>query len=377
MDRNKRARVRADQPPMANTIGTLVFMDHNSGTVRVRQRKTPGGGALMMRINCDPIVNAAIEAALQNDTFAFDYDRDPISFENNAAALLESASPALVRALQYAATQHPALLHVTGLPFSQGLAPTPLDGVVDQAAVSVELRLFIGAAAAMGFNGFGYASENKGRLLRSVSPVSSHQEEANSQGAADLGFHADNADLPIPNAHDLHPGAEKPMNQWQGFVTVRPKRGIPMRVVVTADVVRFMYLRGWQEHYEQLMAPEFRVKAPASHGDAPGIADVPVLVETHFGGVASRYHASNVQGQSDEAKVALAAFASALNASRSEIIIPGRRGDLLFYQNPLCLHRRQAFTPAYDGEDRMYVRVYFDTPESLLRFRSDLACRVF
>lgn len=150
-----------------------------------------------------------------------------------------------------------------------------------------------------------------------------------------------------------------------------------MRVLAVADVIAYMWVRGWHDHVAVLQEPVFDVAAPASHGAVMGTTGVPVLVRTNSGQLVTRYHAANVTARNPHEKLALEAFGAATKACRAELTLPGRAGEVLFYQNPRSLHRREPFTPTYDGADRFYLRIYFDTLGSLSLFKSDLSTRVF
>lgn len=150
-----------------------------------------------------------------------------------------------------------------------------------------------------------------------------------------------------------------------------------MRVLAVADVMAYMRARGWDDHIEKLREPMFDVAAPASHGVTGGVTGVPVLVQTDCGKLATRYHAVNVTTRNRHAKLALESFGAAIKACGAELRFPGRAGEVLFYQNPRCLHRREPFAPAYDGADRFYLRIYFDTFSSLSRFETGPSVRVF
>ena len=357
-------------------IGSLTFFGRGAGSVRLRQRATPGRGGSRILIDCDARLSQRLAGAIAGTRAPPDYDHAPMDFEQHALHLLEAAAPGLVDALRYSVSQHPELIYVSGLPASDAPGPTPADGHIDQAMVRTELLCLIGAAAVMGLQGFAYHTENGGRMLRSVSPIKLLEQQASSQGAVDLQYHADNSDQRIPRSNDPNRGT-RPMNAWQGFSCIRPCHGVPMRVIATADIVRYMHLRHWTDHLEVLMAPVFSIKSPPSHGGSVCSEHVPLLVETDDGKIASRYSASNVIAEDDAAHLALAAFASAIEACQGEIEVNGKAGTLLYYQNPLCLHRRQAYPAKFDGSDRWYVRVYFDEAHGLDEFRQAPDQRIF
>ncbi|MDP3737464.1 MAG: hypothetical protein Q8R02_08740 [Hyphomonadaceae bacterium] len=339
----------------------MIFTAPSTGAkVKMTERASPGGGDLLINISCDQRTADDVADAVGNARGREIYDDNPSAFELKALEQLKDASPALVRAINLAFSRNPAAIRVTGLPSRQPPPATPLDGVAAQDELQLPLRLLAGAARAASLVGFAYASENGGRIVRAVCPVQTEAETVSSHGAVDLGFHADNADLPVPDAFDLHPGDTKPMNAWQGFVTITPRARVPMRFMVLADAIAWMRMRRWDEHIDRLMQPEFNAAKPASHGIDAVLSNLPVLVPTRSGAMASRYHAVNITGMNRDATLALAAFGAAIEMCKAELLVPGRAGDLLFYQNPRCLHRRQAFKPAYDGQDRFYLRVYFD-----------------
>jgi hypothetical protein len=155
------------------------------------------------------------------------------------------------------------------------------------------------------------------------------------------------------------------MNAVQGFAAITTFADIPMRMVALKDVLAAMSDRGWDDHAKALFIPQFSVQAPDSHGpDAPPIMGVPILVRGHDGRIGGRYHAGNVQGLTDETRLALETFRATVSAT-AEINWVGQRGDLLFYSNTSMLHRRQSYEPRYDGHDRMYIRCYFDRSETI------------
>jgi hypothetical protein len=345
--------------------------------VEVATSPTPGGGDILVSVTINDNVLRALRAVSPDFMRLGNYDYDPDRFETAALNILQRASPPFCKALEEAARIAPVAIAVSGLQVTDHAIPTPADGVVDSKASGVQTGILIGAAKAMGWSGFAYEVENGGMLFRGVCAVRKHHSSASSQGAADLNFHQDNVNMAIPRSDDRHPDPLPPMNSVQGFCAITTMADIPMRMTALEDVLAVMHGRSWDDHVSELFRPDFSIKAPDSHGpDAPPISGVPMLVRHTDGKVAGRYHLGNVNGQTDNARLAVEAFGASIQAA-GEIQWVGQRGDLLFYRNTGILHRRQHYEPRYNATDRYYVRVYFDDSETIAHIEKTCNGRVF
>lgn len=336
------------------------------GTVRVTLRKTPSS-ELELNVACSQGFGAALEQALSR--IEMDYESDPCGFEATCAAVIRGTAPALAEAICDARRTDVLAFHLTGINFAAAPA-TPSESRPGSEA-SVYSALLAGVLGLFGFGGFSYASENDGLILRVVAPLWASRVGASSQGATEpLGPHADNAHLAIPYTRENH--ASTWMNEVQSFVTVTPKRRLPMCFLPLGYAIAYMQSRDWHTHLTVLQEPRFTVIPPQSHAAMASPAAVAVLSTDEFGRFRSRYHSSNIQAMDAEGLIALHALAAAIEAVKSfETKVPGHRGEVLWYINPRVLHRRTAFTPLYDGRDRFYLRVYAHRQEHFARFGID------
>jgi L-asparagine oxygenase len=299
-----------------------------------------------------------------------DYDVSPEEFEKRAGDIVKRNLPGVVWTLKGLRRLKPPLIVVSGLPAPDPIVKAPANGVVDQAPIQGTIAFLAGLmASGMSRHAFAFRSENGGRLARAVVAVQDQKGKASSQGFDhDLDWHNDNANQSMVCEAAFVPGTPF-MNPWQGFAAIKTRRDVPMEVVSLDDVLFELHEKFGSEPRAQLMNPEFAVKWPDSHarGGEIAVENVPVLVVDSRGGIHSRYHAANVIGMNPKAQDALDMLREVTAATTSVIEIESNPGDLIVYSNTRAMHRRRAYTPNFDGNDRYYVRLYF-APASALTY---------
>lgn len=301
-----------------------------------------------------------------------DYDKDPSGNEAKAAELVATYLSEVVRVIELLHRFGFPLIVVKGLPAPCPGIATPLDGNVAEAAVKPNVGYLSGMfGAACKLGAFAYASENRGRILRAVTPVRAAAGKASSQGFDhDLGMHNDNTNQPMLIEQAFVRG--KPfMNPVQGFVAINTRADVPMEVESLDDILWYLEEVHGGDAVLPLFEPEFAIRWPDSHVHAGQIAveGVPLLVRDADGSVHSRFHASNVVALTEDAKDALDKFGDFAATGTSVIEIGSNPGDLIVYSNTRMMHRRRAFAPRFDGTDRYYVRAYLAPLDVLSRPR--------
>ena len=355
------------------------FSGPEGGVAYVSVAPTPGGSDRRITISLNDASSAKIASISSERLLYGDYEVDPDGYEYDAFQAYNNANIELIQALRYAQTVNPVQIEVRGLPTSLPTPQTPTDGVVVGKNVRSQVFGLVGCiAGAWNLKGFAYASENNKKLLRAVAPVALNAGQASSQGFADdLGWHSDNANRKIPNSSDCHPGDKGPMNQYQAFVAISPKRSIPMETVALADVVDEVIAMYSIEVIDTLLKNEFAIKKPDSHGGGLDIENIPVLAVDSDGKFHSRYHAGNIECLTPEAENALKKFSAVLNQTTSIMEIKGQPASLLMYSNTRCLHRRRQYEAELDGSDRYYIRLYLMAEKMMASHQEYLSERVF
>lgn len=290
-----------------------------------------------------------------------DYDKSPVAFEAMATDHVAVCLPDVTRILELLHSFGFPLIVVKGLPKPFPAIATPLDGNVDAAAVKPHVAAFVGLfGLGCKLGGFAYATENRGLILRAVTPLLSEKGKASSQGFdSDLCWHNDNANHFMLNEAGFSPGKAF-MNPVQGFVAINTRPDVPMELVSLDDVLFQLEERFGKGVRDDLFDSGFGVLWPDSHVLARQVAakNVPLLVNDESGNVHSRFHGSNVFAIDERCGRALEIFREVLSATTSIVEIDSDPGDLIVYSNTRMMHRRRAFEPRFDGSDRYFVRVY-------------------
>ncbi len=191
----------------------------------------------------------------------------------------------------------------------------------------------------------GYLQEKNGALFHDVTPERSQEREQSAAGSkVALALHTERCFHPHLPSHVL-------------LLCLRPDPGGRARTEI-ASVSRILPLLP-ARHLPVLFQPVFRTGIDYSFGNlATEKANGPVLpvLQGDPGDPRLRYDLDLMAGLTPPARAALAAVKRA--AKRACRSVPLAAGDLLVIDNDRAAHGRSAFTPRYDGRDRLLKRVY-------------------
>lgn len=356
-----------------------IFTGTGGGSAILSVQATPGGRGRHAVITINAEARQKIAAINSKRLLATTYEADPASYEAQARLAFLDAVPEMTSAIMFARTADATIIEVRGLPTPAEKAQTPDDGVVREEAVRSHVLNLVGSLTGpLGLCGFSYASENDGRLLRAVAPVSKLALQASSQGFADdLGWHQDNANRQMVIAAEPQASQRGPMNEYQAFVCVHPDEDVPMDVANLEDMVAELASRHGSLLVDKLHAPEFGIYRPSSHGGGLDVEGVPLLALDEKGRLHGRFHAGNVVGMTPVAQAALDAFRETCASTRSRMEVEGREGALLIYDNTRVMHCRRKFKPRFDGADRYYIRLYMMNLDGFKQWQHCANGRVF
>lgn len=191
----------------------------------------------------------------------------------------------------------------------------------------------------------GYLQEKNGALFHDVAPDRSQEREQSAAGSkVPLALHTERCFHPHLPSHVM-------------LLCLRPDPGHRgLTEVASARRILRLLPAG---HVPTLFQPVFRTGIDYSFGNtATEKANGPVLavLQGDPGDPRLRYDLDLMAGLTPRARSALAAIKRA--AMRARRRIPLAAGDLLVIDNDRAVHGRAAFTPRYDGRDRLLKRAY-------------------
>ena len=215
----------------------------------------------------------------------------------------------------FSATACHALI-LSNLP-GQKFPPTPISGFGTEIDLAVTNALHFGLIQLLGVVPFAVDYENSGRLIRNVVPNPAASGITSSWGSdAEFFWHTDNPHLPFGD-QGVDPRPYVP--RYLTFFTVRNDERVPTDVAAVDDMIG----RLDEESRRHLLAPRFRVGAPASNDADPDggrhlLTDVAVLEVSPDGRYWMRYDRSTTVGATQDADAALAALAAALREGSAQ-----------------------------------------------------------
>jgi len=191
----------------------------------------------------------------------------------------------------------------------------------------------------------GYIQEKNGALFHDVAPQRSQEREQSASGSrVPLALHTERCFHPHLPSHVM-------------LLCLRPDPG--QRGLTEVASVRRMLSLLPARHVPTLFRPVFRTGIDYSFGNtATEKANGPVLavLQGDRRDPRLRYDLDLMAGLTPEANAALVSVKRAAMRVRRRIRLAA--GDLLIIDNDRAVHGRGAFTPRYDGRDRLLKRAY-------------------
>ena len=278
---------------------------------------------------------------------------DPGFWLARGVAALEQASPRLVRVLREAASRERPVIVVRGLPAGAVIPPTPYENGVDTDASRQAIVNLHAVVAALGLHPIAYAGECAS-TLHAVCPVASARGTRSSRGFdANLPFHTDYADRPIDEpAHDRSPAASA-----LAFAVERALPAVPMECVAAETLLAALSdqeIRLGQTEVFATAAPD--IFAAYQHGGQP-VRARRLFLSDGDNGFRCRLNLGKMTGLTPAAEALLRTIRTILSDESLVERIEVRRGDIVVMDNQRAIHRRAAFTPRWDDEDRYFIRM--------------------
>ena len=220
----------------------------------------------------------------------------------------------------------------------------------DPERISCAVSQVLGVVALIGAKAFAFRDENQGRLIRHVVARPCAAGEVSSQGwDAELPWHMDGAYRPFREGERLARPA-----RWLVFAVINSDPEVPMTIVSTVELVR----RLSPATQSALAQPEFAVSSPAAVTERCVARNLPLLDRDEAGRLISRISLGLCDGLTPRAARALREVSEALADPSLHHRINLRCGDLVVLDNWRTLHRRKAYSPAWNGRDRWLIRIY-------------------
>ncbi|WP_422769359.1 TauD/TfdA family dioxygenase [Plantactinospora sp. WMMC1484] len=232
------------------------------------------------------------------------------------------------------------LLLITNLPIvDDGRRPTPTepDSVERLATVPACVAMLLGQELG---EVIAYREEKQGALVQNVVPVRALARSQSNGGSVPLELHCENA---------FHP--HRP--DFVGLVCLR--QGQQEQVGTSVAAIRPAVAQLGERHRTTLRQPRFVTDAPPSFRSGEPASAHPVL-----DGSASdpdvRVDFNATRALDEEADEALRGLREAVREFRTVQVL--RPGEMVFLDNRVVMHGRDAFAPRYDGRDRWLHRVF-------------------
>lgn len=244
------------------------------------------------------------------------------------------------------------LVRICGFPPEGAPGPSPYSGHAPSAPLTGTLVTLFGIIRLMGAQAFAFSDENGGQIVRHVVARENAVAEVSSQGwGAELPWHMDGAFRPFSLASHASPA---PPPRWLVFGIVKTRPDVPMIVASLDEVVH----RLSPDVRSALEQPEFVVSTPDAVATPRNSGPVPLLCRDARGAIVSRISLGNCVGLTPRADTALTRLTLVLRDPALACSIPVDSGDVVVLDNWRMLHRRAAYQPRWNGDDRWFVRLF-------------------
>lgn len=320
---------------------------------------SPHSQVLELAIAADVRAAISAEALKAADLLGTTIEEEPhLMAEAGAEILLEELPEEAVAGLRQLATPSNTCL-VTLRGVADFKAPeTPVTGLADNTALSVQDIVLAGAMHIAGTRPCAFAFENQGRIARNVVANPEQRGKASSHGYdVELFWHQDNCGQPFEN-ETLETCALPPMPRQLAFFAIRNEERVPTRILLVDDALSLLM----PETIDILKQPLYRIGAPDSiFADGNGgecVTNAPILHDEK-GELFMRYDPFLVSTKDPAAMLAHARLMIALSeATPKARDVTLNAGDVMIFKNYRLLHMRVAFEPKEARKSRWLRRFY-------------------
>ncbi len=149
-------------------------------------------------------------------------------------------------------------------------------------------------------------------------------------------------------------GRLSPAPRWLVFGVIYGHPEVPLSCVCIDDVVSQLP----ENYLAALSLPQFDVQSADSFATKHVSSNLPIIVPNSDGDYFSRFSQGKCWGTNRAATEALDAFSEAFTNTEVRVQIALEPGDVVILDNFRSAHRRNTYTPRWDGRDRWLVRLY-------------------
>lgn len=275
---------------------------------------------------------------------------DPLTFRNYSKTFFEEEYAASAKEIQAAAESHVPVIHIKNDQEKFYKVTTPYCGRVQSEGLEELLYQMYGAIGVINAFPMQYLFEDE-NILRAVAPRRDSQNEYSSQSPYnDLSWHVDAAYRPMTQKKHL-----SPLPDYLVFGIVhRGHQSLPMMYIALEDILKQLS----KEEIAAGLSPDFMVSSTDSFSQKVVSKNVPLLEENGRGGFNSRITLQKAEPLTKSAACFLDKVRKISDQKSIQNIISVNPGDIVILNNKSTLHKRDRFEPAWNGEDRYFVRIY-------------------
>jgi hypothetical protein len=275
---------------------------------------------------------------------------NPISFTNYFKGYFQKEYLLYSDAIREATQKQIPLMHIRNMHQISYDISTPYCGVVQDQSIMDLICHMYGTIGLMNTFPVLYKDETKD-IIRAVAPRANSQFEHSSQSPyTDLDWHVDAAYRPMMASEHL-----SPMPDYLVFGVVhKGHEDLPLVYATLDDILSELE----EEDLQVGLSPEFSVSSPDSFSNKMVSQNVPLLHQDSAGQFSSRIALRGSQGLTDRASYFLKKISEILGQKSIEKVVHVEPGDIVILNNKNTVHKRNSFTPQWDGKDRYFIRMY-------------------
>lgn len=275
---------------------------------------------------------------------------EPILFTDNSKNYFKEHYPSSYDEIVQAIHDKIPVIHVKNTDKKYYDVTTPYCGKVQPDAPKDLLQRMFALIGIIGTYPVLYKDENE-TILRAVAPRKDSYNEFSSQSPfTDLDWHVDAAYRPMFEKNEL-----SPMPDYLVFGIVHNgQEQLPITYVALADLINELN----EDDVAIGLSPEFTVLSPDSFKNRTISEDVSLLSKDHNGIFYNRIAFNNTIPQTERAKYFLQKIRSIVDQPHMQNLVNVKAGDVVILNNKTTLHKRDSYTPQWNGKDRYFIRIY-------------------
>lgn len=277
-------------------------------------------------------------------------EKDPIGFREHSIFCFRNEYSSVVHEIQKTIHENIPVIHVkNGLKKSYAIS-TPYNGKLSTDGLEELIYQMYGIIGIIETFPIRYHSEEDS-ILRAVAPRRGSEKEYTSQSPYnDLDWHVDAAYRPMSNDGHL-----SPLPDYLVFGIVhKGHEAIPITYIFINDVLSHLS----REEIVEGLKPQFTVLSADSFSHKIETHNLPLLIQNENGIFYSRITLQNAKPLNKNAAYFLERIRYITNLKTIQNTISVSPGDIVILNNKQVLHKRDRFTPKWDGKDRFFIRIY-------------------